>query len=616
MRIAFIDPSGWDFNVETPFHHALGGTHSAACYLAIAMAADKGGAGHHVSFISNTSSPGTVRGVNCLSTRNFAPNQLPTLNLDAAILLMGAGAALKMRDSLGSGPKLVLWTGHAANQQGVASLSDSSRREALDGFAMVSDWQRRQFVEKFNLPPDRTAIMRYGVAPAFLESAIAPPQDRPRPPILAYTSTPFRGLDVLMNCFPEIRRRCPGVRLKIFSDMGIYLTPKSEDEKEYGELYRRCRETEGVEYVGALPQPELAKALREVSILAYSNTFAETSCISVLEAMASGCRIVTSDLGALSETTAGFARLIQPGDGYNQRFIEETVRAIEEMDSPATNALLDRQVAHIRENRAWPQRVGEWEKWLGDLPRAAHRSKSTEDHFPIASLPRNREPMDPYFGEFLGLLRRALMNGGSEFGLGLTLFSLAASIRAATIIEIGRFKGFSTLALASALRLADVGWDEPDMHKERPEVNYAAFEAAKKRQLFSIDPFPTPEARALLDEAKLLPYVTMIDRLSAGVNFEGPVDLIFIDGEHTYDAALADVRRFVPKNLRAGGYFILHDYYGWYDAEKKSRSPVRAVIEQLIGENELEHLLIDTGYQSFVIFRKPDPKAAGSLGKV
>src|SRR5689334_21517896 len=118
MRIAFIDPSGWDFNVETPFTQPLGGAHSAASYLAIAMAA----AGHDVHFITHTSAPGMIRGVDCLSTREFTPNQLPSLDLNATILLMGAGPGLKMRDALGPKPKLVLWTGHAADQQAVAAL--------------------------------------------------------------------------------------------------------------------------------------------------------------------------------------------------------------------------------------------------------------------------------------------------------------------------------------------------------------------------------------------------------------------------------------------------------------------------------------------------------------
>lgn len=220
-------------------------------------------------------------------------------------------------------------------------------------------------------------------------------------------------------------------------------------------------------------------------------------------------------------------------------------------------------------------------------------------------LAKNQEKMDSYFGEFFSLMRRALVAGGSELGLGMTLFSLAVSIRASRIVEIGRFKGFSTLCLASALRFIDVGWQEPQQHKQRPDIDYAEWEAPKQRQLLSIDPFPTQEAEDLIAEANLKNYVEFINARSDEVTIEGLVDLIFIDGDHSYEGCKSDVLNYVPWYLRPGGYFILHDYYGWYDSQGNNNSPVKQVIDELIEENTLEHLLIDTGYQSFVVFRNP-----------
>jgi glycosyltransferase involved in cell wall biosynthesis len=98
------------------------------------------------------------------------------------------------------------------------------------------------------------------------------------------------------------------VRLKVFSSLKVYQVTKEREEWE--PLYRRCAEAAGVDYVGSLTQPELPRELPSVNILEYPNTFAETSCISVMEALASGCFVVTSNWGYLPETTAGFARLI------------------------------------------------------------------------------------------------------------------------------------------------------------------------------------------------------------------------------------------------------------------------------------------------------------------
>ena len=62
------------------------------------------------------------------------------------------------------------------------------------------------------------------------------------------------------------------MRLKVFSSLKVYQV--TEDRDEWEPLYRRCAETAGVEYVGSLTQPELARELRSVNILAYPNTFA------------------------------------------------------------------------------------------------------------------------------------------------------------------------------------------------------------------------------------------------------------------------------------------------------------------------------------------------------
>lgn len=87
------------------------------------------------------------------------------------------------------------------------------------------------------------------------------------------------------------------------------LLEREADQGQFGHLYQACRDMPGVQHVGSLPQPELAREMAEVTALAYPNTFAETCCISVMEA--AGAWVVTTDLGAPSETAADFGRALE-----------------------------------------------------------------------------------------------------------------------------------------------------------------------------------------------------------------------------------------------------------------------------------------------------------------
>lgn len=360
--MALVDFVDWDYDVDTPFERPLGGAHSAACYLAIALARQN----HQTLYINNTTRPGLRRGVHCANWQQIAPPRLGDVGADAYIVLLGAGNGRALKNVIAPQSKLILWTGHAHTESDVQYLSNPLERDAYNGIALVSEWQAARYREHFHIPTERIGILRNAISPAFenVFPAAAPIlSQKPQPPIFAYTSTPFRGLHVLLDLWPRIRERIPGSVLRVFSSMQVYNMAPSADAAAYGVLYDRCRTMEGVEYLGAVPQPELAQQLKQASLLVYPNTFAETSCISVMEAMAAGCDIVTTALGALPETLGAFGQAITPGPQYAEQFIDAVVRRAASYGEDRARALVD----HAQRNLTWDVRAREWTEWIARL---------------------------------------------------------------------------------------------------------------------------------------------------------------------------------------------------------------------------------------------------------
>ncbi|MCG5240660.1 glycosyltransferase [Azospirillum doebereinerae] len=368
IKIAFIDPTKGDYTPETPRHRPLGGSQSALCYLGEALAA----AGHSITLVNGTRAAVTVRGVRCLPMASVSLEDLCAF--DVVVFLNGCDRdlLLRLRARMDSARKLILWTQHAADQPAVANMAEADLRDGLDGIAFVSRWQMDGYLDAFPIDPARCRVMRNGIAPAFAglfgadEDILAA---IPWPPVLAYTSTPFRGLDALLDSFPSIRAAIPGTRLRVCSSLEVYQV--SEERDPFTALYQRCRETEGVEYLGGLGQVALAGVLREATCLAYLNRFAETSCIAVLEALAAGCLVVSSQLGALPESGAGFARLIPVPDDpqeHARRYAEAAVAALTELRTdPAAGRRLRAQVDHANAKTPWAVRAQDWIAWFEDL---------------------------------------------------------------------------------------------------------------------------------------------------------------------------------------------------------------------------------------------------------
>ncbi|MBW4551318.1 MAG: glycosyltransferase [Aphanocapsa sp. GSE-SYN-MK-11-07L] len=370
MRIVFVDLIPFDYQVESAYQQPLGGSQSALCYLTEALAR----LGHDVFLLTASERVNLSRGVICLSLKLWSLPLINTLQPDALILLNVASGGLEVKPLLPPQTHLIFWTGHASDQPGVQCLANPQDQDAFDFIVMVSEWQQECYAQELGIPLAKLKVLRNAVAPCFNAKFV---EKQPilaikeNPPILAYTSTPFRGLNILLEIFPQIRAVMPGTRLRVFSSMKVYQVAAEQDE--YQDLYQQCLQMEGVDYIGSLAQNQLAQELQSINALVYPNTFPETSCIAVMEAMASGCQIITSELGGLPETTAGFAHLVPivEGDreGYKEKFVEVTVKALQQaLQKPfEAEQHLQQQVAYVNHHYTWAARAKEWEKWLESI---------------------------------------------------------------------------------------------------------------------------------------------------------------------------------------------------------------------------------------------------------
>lgn len=210
MKILFLDLSKWTFDTRTPLIRPLGGTQSAVAYLSAALAA----AGHEVAVLltDEAAEPKETDGVRFMTL----PCQSDTLNSFDVIILSTSAAARTVRGA-GCTRPIVLWCAHDANQSGVQALKIAAERDLYAGFAMVSEWQAERYRAEFALDRSRMRVLRNAASPVFFAHSKSDYWfEAGRPPVLAYTSTPYRGLDILLMSFPAIRSRLPGVELRSF----------------------------------------------------------------------------------------------------------------------------------------------------------------------------------------------------------------------------------------------------------------------------------------------------------------------------------------------------------------------------------------------------------------
>jgi glycosyltransferase involved in cell wall biosynthesis len=258
----------------------------------------------------------------------------------------------------------VLWNHHNVDQPAIRNLSNSDYLKKIDCFIYVSHWQYEKYRYKFHIPEHKSVVIRNAVDELF-------PKEKPKKLKLIYTSTPWRGLDILLDCFEALDRN--DIELEIFSSTKIYGKEfDRENADKYSDLFARAASMRNVNYRGFASNQQVREALLSAHIFAFPSTFEETSCLAVIEAGMAGLSIVTTNLGALFETCGAWARYV----GYDsnrtyltRKFTFALERAINEFWNPENQRNLKEQSNYFNRFYGWNTRRIEWENLLSQLKK-------------------------------------------------------------------------------------------------------------------------------------------------------------------------------------------------------------------------------------------------------
>lgn len=186
-----------------------------------------------------------------------------------------------------------------------AKFRDPQFRNNFHKFVFVSNWQysRYQYVLGMEYS-DRDVVIENGIVPITPDwnSKLADSTIR-----LVYSSTPHRGLEILVPVFERLAQKHPDIHLDVFSSFKIY--GWDDADKNFEPLYKRIIDHPQMTYHGFQPNDVVKKHLETSHILAYPSIYLETGCRVLMESMSAGLACVHPNYGALPDTSGSLTHM-------------------------------------------------------------------------------------------------------------------------------------------------------------------------------------------------------------------------------------------------------------------------------------------------------------------
>lgn len=344
---------GMSFDGDALVSAPLGGSESAGIYMAQALAAR----GASVNVFCNTTTGSTDAHGVAYSPLATWQNWVRTVPHDVCI-------AQRRFDAFGQRTNArlnILWCHDLA--LGRHAKVFAGMLWNVDRVFVVSEYMKSQYVEVLGADPKVLHVTRNGIDPSLFEAIHS--IDGRDCKKLVFASRPERGLDVLLReVMPRLLQQDPEYRL--------FIAGYGNTQPEWQHFYAQCAQDaaalgDRVVNMGGLCKADLYRLYASAGACVYPTPsprlplFREVSCISAMECQAAGLPIVTTALGALTETIAPGAGVLLPNDpscqGYVERFVESVLHITRDHVAWAAASAAGRKRA---EDLAWSEVATEW----------------------------------------------------------------------------------------------------------------------------------------------------------------------------------------------------------------------------------------------------------------
>jgi len=274
----------------------------------------------------------------------------------------------------------ILWIKNSYDQPNLAPwFSKKENHKKYDWYVFNSHWTYEKYRYFFNVPDTRSIVIKNGID--YEELELKKDFTYKAPLKLVYFSTPWRGLDVLLNAM-ELLKDEKDITLDVYSSTIIYGDSfHVANESKFLKLYERAGDLKNVNYKGYCYHDELVAKLKDYDVSVHPSTFEETFCISAMEALAAGCMLITTDLGAIPETCAEFPVYI-PYSADKKHLAVQTAESIRQakeiLSKKDITPSLKFQQQYYKYYYDWKVIGAFWDRFLQGTIHARRKEKNLE----------------------------------------------------------------------------------------------------------------------------------------------------------------------------------------------------------------------------------------------